>query len=177
MKFSWYSYTSTLKLHGVFGDEPKEDPRWSHQPALMMSYSMMTEQQKKAVFKIVRRSLKGLRNEAPSQEDEARRSAKLVHLNLLEPRLWSLEMERKLLNRHVKFYQVSRCIGRAQLYVIRVLMVTNNKSQMQQKKLSSSCSPSDASQTRLQVPSTNRITDYKSQVTTLHVSNYKLRRS
>ena len=49
--------------------------------------SMMTEQQKKAVFKIVRRSLKGLRNEAPSQEDEARRSAKLVHLNLLEPRL------------------------------------------------------------------------------------------
>ena len=49
--------------------------------------SMMTEQQKKAVFKIVRRSLKGLRNEALSSEDEARRSAKLVHLNLLEPRL------------------------------------------------------------------------------------------
>ena len=33
--------------------------------------SMMTEQQKKAVIKIVRRSLKGLRNEAPSLEDEA----------------------------------------------------------------------------------------------------------
>ena len=31
--------------------------------------SMMTEQQKKAVFKIVRRSLKGLRNKA--HEDEA----------------------------------------------------------------------------------------------------------
>ena len=25
MKFSWYSYTSTLKLHGVSGDEPEED--------------------------------------------------------------------------------------------------------------------------------------------------------
>ena len=23
--FSWYSYTSTLKLHGVSGDEPEED--------------------------------------------------------------------------------------------------------------------------------------------------------
>ena len=108
--------------------------------------SMMTEQQKKAVIKIVRRSLKGLRNEAPSPEDEATRSSKLVELNLSEPRLWSLEMERKLLNRHVKFYQVSRRIGRAQLYVIRVLTVANYKSQMQQQKLSSSCSPSDACQ-------------------------------
>ena len=46
-------------------------PRWSHQPALMMSNSMMKEQQKKAVIKIVRRSLKGLRNEA--HKDEAKK--------------------------------------------------------------------------------------------------------
>ena len=37
----------------------------------VMTNSMMTEQQKKAVMKIVRRSLKGLCNEAPSPEDEA----------------------------------------------------------------------------------------------------------
>ena len=64
--WSFIDHTSTLKLHGVFGDEPKEDPRWSHQPALMMSNSMMMEQQMKAVIENVRRSLKGLRNEAPS---------------------------------------------------------------------------------------------------------------
>ena len=34
--------------------------------------SMMTEQQKKAVIEIVRRSLNGLCNDAPSLEDEAK---------------------------------------------------------------------------------------------------------
>ena len=49
--------------------------------------SMMTEQQKKAVIKIVRRSLKGLcSNEAPSLQDEAKCSSKLVHTNQMEPR-------------------------------------------------------------------------------------------
>ena len=78
-------------------------------------------------------------------------------------------MERKLLNRHVKRYQVSRRIGRAQLYVIRVLMVTNNKSQMQQKKLSSSCSPSDASQD-CKVQGTN----HKLQLCKSQITNYKM---
>ena len=38
----------------------------------MMSNSMMMEQQKKAVIEHVRSSLKGLCNEAPSLEDEAK---------------------------------------------------------------------------------------------------------
>ena len=46
--------------------------------------SMMTEQQKKAVMKIVRRSLKGLCNEAPSPEAgkmKLKCPSKLVHSN------------------------------------------------------------------------------------------------
>ena len=52
--------------------------------------SMMTEQQKKAVMKIVRRSLKGLCNEALSlslyPEDEAEYSSKPIPTNQMEPR-------------------------------------------------------------------------------------------
>ena len=54
----------------------------------VMTNSMMTEQQKKAVMKIVRRSLKGLCNEALSlyPEDEAEYSSKPIPTNQMEPR-------------------------------------------------------------------------------------------
>ena len=52
----------------------------------VMTNSMMTEQQKKAVMKIVRRSLKGLCNEALSPEDEAKCSSKPIPTNQMEPR-------------------------------------------------------------------------------------------
>ena len=48
--------------------------------------SMMTEQQKKAVSRIVRRSLKGLRNEAPSPEDEAQMILQAYSFKSMEPK-------------------------------------------------------------------------------------------
>ena len=80
-----------------------------------MSNSMMTEQQKKAVIKIVRRSLKGLCNEAPSPEDEAQKILQACSIKFIGAKIMKLGMERKLLNRHVKRYQVSRRVGRGRM--------------------------------------------------------------
>ena len=69
--FSWFwsfiDHTLTLKLHEVSRDEPEEKDGVPSQP--WWDYQLHDDGA--AVIKIVRRSLRGLHNEAPSPEDEA----------------------------------------------------------------------------------------------------------
>ena len=141
-------HTSTLKLHGVFGDEPKEDPRWSHQPALMMSNSMMMEQQKKAVIEHVRSSLKGLCNEAPSWGW----NKIFLQVSSIESngaKIKAKKLDGKEEGSKLIMWSFSRCV----VVVVHnpsfdefKLQITNTAEEA--VLLSSSCSPSDASQTR-----------------------------
>ena len=163
---------STLKLHGVFGDEPKEDQRWSHQPALMMSNSMMMEQQKKAVIEHVRSSLKGLCNEAPSWGW----NKIFLQVSSIESngaKIKAKKLDGKEEGSKLIMWSFSRCV----VVVVHnpsfdefKLQITNTAEEA--VLLSSSCSPSDACRQDCKF----RVTNHKLQITTLQVSNYKFQR-
>ena len=129
----------------------------------------------------VRRSLKGLRNEAPSLEDEAIMllQARSIKLNV---RSQSKEVKKlgngkKALESSCEMKFFSSCWPWS--YVIRVLMISNYKSQIQQKKLFC-CHPAIL----LQMPAKSkpdckfklRITNYKLQLRRFLVTNHKLQR-
>ena len=108
----------------------------------------------------------------PLQKMKLRWSSKLIHSNL-----WSQNKEAWkwkegswiVMWNLIKFLVVLAVVVRNPSFDDHKLQITTAEVAA---LLSSSCSPSDASQTRQQVPSTNH--NYKSQITTLQVFNYKL---
>ena len=150
-------------------------PRWSHQPALMMSNSMMMEQQKKAVIEHVRSSLKGLCNEAPSWGW----NKIFLQVSSIESngaKIKAKKLDGKEEGSKLIMWSFSRCV----VVVVHnpsfdefKLQITNTEEEA--FLLSSSCTPSDACQyCKFQV--TQQITNYTYQITTLLISNYKSQR-